>query len=132
MYVDTSALYALIIADDPDHDPAAAVFSRLRDTGSLLCTTSHVLVETAALLQSRVGLAAVRTLHEDLSAVLEVRWVDQALHDAAMAAMLAADRRRLLLVDWVGFSLMRRDGVTTAFAFDEDFAAQGFQLVPGR
>jgi uncharacterized protein len=130
VYVDTSALYATIVADDPDHGAAASTFSQLRGEAAVLRTTSYVLVETTALLQARVGVRAVRALHDDLRAVLEVTWVEQYLHDAAMAALLAADKRRQSLVDWVGFSLMRQEGIATAFAFDDDFSAEGFQLVP--
>lgn len=47
-----------------------------------------------------------------------------------MSALLAADRRGLSLVDWVGFTVMRRRGVARAFAFDDDFSSQGFVAVP--
>lgn len=43
--------------------------------------------------------------------------------------MLAAGRR-VSLVDWTSFLVMRRRGITTAFAFDADFAAEGFQVTP--
>ena len=42
---------------------------------------------------------------------------------------LAALRRRLSFVDWVSFVLMREAGLEQAFAFDRDFAAEGFRLV---
>jgi predicted nucleic acid-binding protein len=32
--------------------------------------------------------------------------------------------------DWVSFEVMRRRGISTAFAFDSDSAAQGFALIP--
>jgi len=31
---------------------------------------------------------------------------------------------------WTSFEIMRRRGIGTAFAFDDDFARQGFELVP--
>ncbi|MDP8970577.1 MAG: PIN domain-containing protein [Actinomycetota bacterium] len=129
-YVDTSALYAVIVADDPDHERAATALRALRAGDERLLTTSYVLVEAAALLQSRIGLPAVRTLHERLRPVLDLFWVDADLHDEAMSALLAADTRGLSLVDWVGFTLMRRRGLARAFAFDDDFASEGFVAVP--
>jgi uncharacterized protein len=130
VYVDTSALYAVLVADDPDHHGAADVLRGLHDRAEHLVATSYVLVETEALLQARVGLPAVRTLHEQLCPILEVVSVDAPLHDAAMTALLAAGQRRLSLVDWVGITLMRQRRLEVAFAFDDDFAAQGFTVLP--
>ena len=36
------------------------------------------------------------------------------------------------LVDQVSFEIMRREGIVTAFAFDSDFEAQGFERPPWR
>jgi predicted nucleic acid-binding protein len=44
--------------------------------------------------------------------------------------MLAAGRKRISLVDWASFGLMRRLRIDTAFTFDRDFAGQGFELIP--
>ena len=52
------------------------------------------------------------------------------MHRAATSAFLAAGRRSQSLVDWVSFELMRRRGIDTAFAFDRDFVAEGFQTIP--
>jgi predicted nucleic acid-binding protein len=58
--------------------------------------------------------------------VLTVRWVDADLHGRAVSALLAADRREVSLVDWTSFEMMRSRGVEAAFAYDDDFGAQGF------
>ncbi len=47
-----------------------------------------------------------------------------------MAALLAAGHRSVSLVDWVSFELMRAERIDCAFAFDADFARQGFATVP--
>lgn len=83
-----------------------------------------------ALVQRRLGSVATRFLLEDLVPSLEVVWVDQHLHDNAVSAVLAGLRRRVSLVDWVSFEVMRRQGIERAFAFDRDFVAQGFETVP--
>lgn len=81
-------------------------------------------------MQRRLGPAAVRELHDILLRPVAVSWVDEDLHRAGLVALLGAGNRRLSLVDWVSFELMRREGIPTAFAFDRDFAAQGFALIP--
>lgn len=129
VFVDTSALYAVLDRDDDHHAAAATTYAALLDSGTLL-THSYVVLETTALVQRRLGMEAVRTLVDDVLPAFELVFVDEALHRTAEAALLAAGRRDVSLVDWTSFELMRRQGLAGAFAFDEDFAGQGFELVP--
>ena len=66
--------------------------------------------------------------------MLDVVFVDEATHAAAMAALPAAGRPDLSLVDCASFEVMRRANVTTAFAYDQHFGDQGFGAAgtPGR
>lgn len=130
VFVDTSALYAVLDRDDGCHRAAAEAFGALLD-GSELVTHSYVVVETTALVQRRLGTDAVRALTDDLLPACELVFVDESLHTAAVAALLAARSSEVSLVDWASFELMRRLGIGEAFAFDEDFREQGFSLVPG-
>jgi len=127
IFADTSALYALLDADDAAHARSRAFFE---DDPPPLVTHNYVVVETTALVQRRLGPAMVRALLEDLLPALDTRWVDEELHRAAVSALLAAIRRRNSLVDWISFEMMRRDGIRSAFTFDRDFAAQGYAIVP--
>ena len=129
-FVDTSALLAVLDADDSQHVRASRVWQDLVGEGEPLVTTSHVLVELFALAQARLGLEATRTLHMDVVPMVQVIWVDEALHRAAMTALLTAQRRDLSLVDCVSFEAMRQAGATKAFAFDRHFRRQGFPTVP--
>ncbi|HEU5301297.1 MAG TPA: PIN domain-containing protein [Acidimicrobiia bacterium] len=130
VFVDTSALYAALDADDEHHAAAAATWGRLLDgttAGSIEGVThGSVVVEASALVQRRLGMRAVRALHDGLLPVLSLHWVDQQLHSRAVSALLAGDRREVSLVDWTSFELMRALGVGRAFAFDDDFVTQGF------
>lgn len=130
--VDTSALYALLDAGDDCHSPAVSGWLRLLDgveAGDLSGITHYgVVVEASALVQRRLGMAAVRQLHDDLLAVLTADFVDETLHERAMAAMQAAARRDISLVDWTSFELMRDRGIDHALAFDSDFNDRGFGL----
>ena len=128
--VDTAALYALIDAADPNNRRASAAMRDLQNSGESLLTHEYVVVETTALLQRRLGLGAVRRLVDDLLPLLEIAWVDEPLHAEAREAMLAAGRRTVSLVDWVSFLVMRRHGVRRAFTFDQDFALEGFEVLP--
>ena len=129
-FLDTSALLAFLDRDAEQHlwirEGMARVLSE-RDA----ITHNYVLVETEALAHRRLGARAVRALLEDLAPALEVVWVDASLHDAAVGAHLKALRRRSSLVDHVSFELMRRLELRTALALDDDFAREGFELLPG-
>lgn len=130
VFLDTSAFYAVFDADDDEHPRAREAWEALISGEDLLFTSNYVVVETLALLQSRLGVEAVRAFHDAAAPLLRVLWVDRALHREAVTAVLTAGRRSLSLVDCSSFVLMRRHGLDTAFAFDGHFPEQGFAAVP--
>jgi uncharacterized protein len=130
VFIDTSAFFALLDRDDQNHEKAKASWIGLMDSNSLCTTSNYVLVETFALLQSRIGINAVRGFQEDLIPVLHIAWVDIEVHKAAVGALLAASKRRLSLVDCSSFELIRSMGIKKVFAFDPHFREQGFDCLP--
>lgn len=128
VFVDTSALLALLDRDEANHETAAAIWTRLV-LEERFVSTSYVLVETYALVQRRLGLDAVRTFTADFVPLIDVDWVGADVHSAAVSALLVAGRRDLSLVDCVSFESMRRRDVRRVFAFDDDFGRQGFEVV---
>jgi predicted nucleic acid-binding protein len=131
VFVDTSAFYAILDRDDANHRRAGAAWTALLDEGATLLTHNYILVETVALLQHRLGLAAVHAFCQDVVPLLEIDWVTGQRHSAGLEALLAAGRRRLSFVDCISFQCMRANGVQTAFCFDTHFAGQGFAAKPG-
>lgn len=127
--VDTSALITLLDDADPRFD---AAFRWLEDVvfDERLVTHNYVVVEALAVTQRRLGAAAARALLEHLLPMCEVRFIDGPLHERATAAYLAGLDRGISFVDRVSFELMRAEGITRAFAFDPDFAREGFETVP--
>ena len=130
VFVDTSAVYAVVNRQETSHLPAMAAWRRLLDEGALLITSNYVVVETIALLHHRLGVEAVRDFQEDIAPLLHIEWIDEARHRSSVAALLAAGRRKLSLVDCVSFQVMREAGVRTAFCFDDHFREQGFDVLP--
>ena len=129
-FVDTSALYALLDGDDRFHALAATAWLELLPSEDQLVTSSYVLVEACALVQRRLGIAAVRDLSDHLLPVLGTEWIGEAEHRTAHAALLASGRRDLSLVDCVSFHVMRKARIRRVFTFDPHFAEQGFEPIP--
>ena len=70
---------------------------------------------------------------DDLLPLVDVEWVEPALHAEAREAMLAGGQRGISLVDWTSFLVMRRRGIGTAFTLDVDGPAprpEGFRVTP--
>jgi predicted nucleic acid-binding protein len=129
IFVDTSAFVAYLNRDDQNHATAAKVMETLVQEKSLLVTTNYTLLETTALLQRRLGLTALQDFQEVVVPLLTITWVDAALHDLGVTAVLTANRRQLSLVDCISFVVCRRQGIQQVFAFDQHFAEQGFTLL---
>lgn len=130
VFVDTSGFYAVFDRDDANHSKATGAWVEWLREGAVLLTNNYVLLETAALLQHRIGVAAVRAFHEDVLPVLQVDWISEAQHRAGVEAVLAAARKKISLVDCVSFQTMRNHGIRTAFCFDAHFREKGFATKP--
>jgi predicted nucleic acid-binding protein len=130
VFVDTSAFYSLLDADDGNHAPAAAAWETILAERGTIRTSNYVLVETVALLQNRIGMEGLREFAADILPVVDIVWIDEGMHRSALHALLVSARRRLSLVDCTSFEAMRSAGIETAFCFDPHFGEQGFAVVP--
>ncbi len=101
------------------------------EKGEGFVTTNYVIVETAALLQRRLGVAALHAFVDEMLPIVESVWVTAADHSAGLSALLTAGRRHLSLVDCVSFVVMRRLGMSEYLGLDGHFSEQGFSQYPG-
>ncbi len=130
VFVDTSALLPLLDRDDGDHGNVVEAVNRLATEKAALVTTSYVLVESGALVRSRLGHKAFAALGEVVARSMDVVWIDEGLHSMAWSRAAAGTRRGPGLVDWVSFLAMKEQGIGTALAIDRHFAEQGFETIP--
>lgn len=126
IFVDTSALYSLLDRNDSNHQAAGALWRQIVVGEQELITTNYVLVETFALVQNRLGMAAFNDLQSAVTPLLVIEWVDSELHQIGVVAVLTAGRRQVSLVDCISFAACRRLGISSIFAFDSHFWEQGF------
>ena len=129
VFVDTSAFYALMDRSDNNHEEAASLWTHFLKKDSHLKTSNYIIVETLALLQSRLGFEAANLWRRDVLSLAEVLWIDGSMHNLAYELWLSLGRRRLSFVDCVSFVTMRHYKIEKAFGFDRHFDEQGFEIV---
>ncbi len=129
LFVDTSAWYALVNRDDPEH---AMVSGALRTFAGRLVTSNFVFDETVSLCFYRLGHALAEKVGAKLldPGVTDLLWVTA--EDEAEAWRLFVERpdQRYSFTDCTSFVLLRRLGLRRVAALDEDFRREGFELVP--
>jgi len=129
VFVDTSALFALLASNDPNHSAAVVATDRVEKEGLPLATTGHVVHETMALLQARLGLVAALAFDEHILPLLEVVWVDAALYRRGIRRLALRRSRKVSLTDCISFVVMEERGILQALAFDQQFEQEGFTLL---
>ncbi len=96
----------------------------------MLYASSYVVTETVALLLNRLGTNVVRRFMDDNLPAVEVVWIDQPMHKAALTAMLATPGRRgPSLTDCANMEVMRHLKCDTIFAYDRRFEGRGFNVI---
>lgn len=129
VFVDTSAILAVLDADDLSHDKARKIWKRLISEDAALFSTDSVLYETFALIQNRMGMTAARIFADDILPLVQLKWAGEALFGAGLSIFLSQPHKKLSLVDCISFETMRQTGLKKAFAFDSDFQTQGFDCL---
>lgn len=127
LFVDTSAWFALVNASDPDHSRVSEV---LRAHEGRLVTSNFVFDEIVTLCRYRLGHElAVRT-GEVLRDETELARVTADDERAAWSLFLERADKRYSFTDCTSFALMRRLGLSTAVAVDDDFRQEGLRTLP--
>jgi predicted nucleic acid-binding protein len=130
IFVDTSALYALLSTEDQNITRAVKTWKDSLERGDLLLTNNYVLLESFTLIQSRLGIEFTRALQSNIIPFLQIDWIGEQQHISSVNDVFTANRRHLSLVDCSSFESMRRLGIEKVFTFDEHFREQGFNVIP--
>lgn len=133
VFLDTSGWAAAVHPRDQNHRVAFEFYRDAQQRGQLFITTNLVLAETHALVGRRMGdLVALKLMDQ-----LMIDAAHRVIRSTADLEREALDRwlrprlgRGISLADAVSFEVMRREGIQTAFTFDADFQAAGFEVVP--
>ncbi len=121
VFIDTSAVLALLVAGDKNHAEAVEKFDKLKSEKRLLVCNSYILLETYALIGRRIGPKAVTAFRNHFAPLLLVTWTDEALHEAGLDLLSKEPIRELSLVDAVSFVQMEQQNIKSVFSFDKHF-----------
>jgi len=134
LFLDTSYLIAVEVADDQNHKAAFEHWRKsLRSSSSpLLVTSSYIFTEVLTLLNSCGYHTKAVELGKNLlsSRSINLVHVDEELFYEGWAYFQKHKDKRYSLTDCVSFVLMKRLRIEKALTFDRHFAQAGFVKLP--
>jgi predicted nucleic acid-binding protein len=133
LFIDTSYLIAVEIADDQEHDAALAHWRKLLTSSPpRIVTTSFIFAEVITLLNSRRLHSKSVELGKKLlnSRSINLVHVDQELFHEGWVYFQKHKDKRYSLTDCISFVLMKRLGIEQALTFDQHFVQAGLVKLP--
>lgn len=128
VFVDTSALLALLDRADQRHAAVRDAFAGLRDAE--LLTHGYVVAESLAVARRRFGVDGAIALLDDVLPVVGILPVEPELHLRVQRSYRQTLPSSVSFVDRVSFAVIERDALDAALATDADFHAAGVPVVP--
>jgi predicted nucleic acid-binding protein len=126
LFVDTSAIYALLDRSDANHPRARELAQRIREEAHGLVTTNFVVAECHALILARLGRDLARRWLQSF------RWpverATEADESRAREIIYTYSDKDFSFTDALSFAVMERLVLKEAFAFDRNFLQYGFRL----
>jgi|YNPNPStandDraft_1061719.scaffolds.fasta_scaffold02642_7 predicted nucleic acid-binding protein len=130
VYLDTSAIYALISKSDRYHGEAASTYKMLLDSNLELWINSFVLEEVVNLIWYRMGKGLAITTARWLLDEMNVRWLgEDEVREVLDEAAEAPAENRLSLVDWSLVRLASQENAQV-FTFDEKIRSASIRVLP--
>lgn len=132
VFTDTSAFVALRNQSDRDHKKARKARDELVSTQVRLFTSNYVFSETYTVLLIRVGRSEAIEWGRRMRAenAIELIRVGEEIEEEAWQILESHGDKKWTYVDATSFALMRREGTSEAFTFDQNFAQRGLQMLP--
>lgn len=129
--IDTSALYAAIDKNDPNHFRAARFLKSYSQNGVFILS-NHVFDETMTLVKMRLGMSVALQLGLRLrnSRHIERIIFGQREEIATWHIFSRYADKGWSYTDCASLALARQLGIDSAFAFDHHFRQMGLQVLP--
>lgn len=127
--IDTSAFYALADRGDVNNAAAHRIRARLAAERVQIFTTNIIVIESHALILSRLGPQKARDWLRSLP--VPVVRASEEDEERGKAIVLQYQDKDFSLADAISFAVMEKLGLDRAFAFDDHFLQYGFRVLPG-
>jgi predicted nucleic acid-binding protein len=127
VFVDTSAIYALVDRDDARHPDARRAFRSLKASRAEPVITNFIVAEVHALLLGRLDAGLARRWL--LGNVWPVERVTESDEARAVEIIARYEDKTFSYTDATSFAVMHRLGLRRALAFDRHFRQFGFETV---
>lgn len=121
IFVDTSALFALINRSDVDHERAKCYLSSLSQDNATLIISNFILSETYTLILYKIGRTPALNAVNGILKTCELERISEEDEQQAWRIINDFDDKDFSYVDVTTFAVMTRLGLTKAFSFDEHF-----------
>lgn len=131
VFVDSGAWIALALTGDPLHSRAVEAWELVAGQRAKLHTSAPVVLETFTFLDRNARRDVAIAWKDSLNRLVDLRILACTAGDlrTAWPYFERRDLHKLSAVDATSFVLMRKHGISLAFAFDHHFAAVGYRLV---
>ena len=132
IFIDTSALHALHVSNDLNHESALKVkraLSKKKHGQSI--TTNYILDETYTLLRISVGVKNSIKIGELIrnSKILKVIWIDPSIETLAWNLFCNYSDKNFSFTDCMSFIIMKELNIRDAFTYDEHFKQMNFNMI---
>lgn len=127
VFVDTSAVFALVDRADQNHAAARATLDTLKERRVEPVLTNFIVAESHALLLARLDPALARRWLTSIA--WPVERVTEEDESRARTIVVRYTDKTFTYTDATSFAVMERLGLKAAFAFDPHFRQYGFQVV---
>jgi uncharacterized protein len=127
VFVDTSAIYALVDRDDANHAAARTAFTRLRRLRAEPVITNFIVAEGHALLLARLGPSIARAWLTRIVWSIERVTVED--EDAAGKIICTHVDKTYSYTDATSFAVMKRLHLGRVVTFDRHFHQFGFETI---
>jgi len=130
VFIDTSAIYALLNLKDENHRKAVNYYENLKKKNAIIITTNYIIDETYTLLMIRKGQEFAVDFIDKLRITFNVFYVEKTDDDLAIEILKKYIDKNFSFIDAMSFHIMKRDKIKTALAFDKHFIQAGFKTLP--
>jgi uncharacterized protein len=135
VFIDTSAWIAVMVRKDHNNREAVACFEGLLKERIPLVTSDYVLDETLTRIRYDSGHHKAVEFYNIIKESREkgyliMKRIDEALWDEAFEIFRQYGDKKFSFTDCTSFALARKLKVNRVFAFDEDFRAMKFTVIP--